>query len=170
MTLGEAGGQPALRVPCEDDSAASFERVYSDYALVATLDGVVRYIGLQLKVDEEDFTPELVSFGWCRDGHLKPALPSVADESEVAEALTLNSLALAPCPEVPGRKRFECLELEADDAPDAEPDPHGAVAFGGLTYSREVRLDWEGSVSPSLARSRGGEVTDEGDFTDVFYL
>ncbi len=173
LAMGNTGELPSLSVPCEDGAQASHERVYSEYAMVATLDGVIRFVGLALETPEEGFVPELVSFGWCRSG----SLTSLRDEerritgAQIAEDVSLSAGVLGACPAVPGRARFECLSLESRHAAvvPSELEPHGMVAMPGVTQGRDVVFDWEGSVSPELHRAQGGQVTADGNFTDVFY-
>lgn len=173
LAMGNTGALPSLSVPCEDASQASLERVYSEYAMVATLDGVIRFVGLALETPEEGFVPELVSFGWCRSGSLK----SLRDTerritgAQIAADVSLSAGVLGACPALPGRARFECLSLESrhEAVVPSELEPHGVVAMPGVTQGRDVLFDWEGSVSPELHRAQGGQVTADGNFTDVFY-
>ncbi len=174
VTLGEGAGHPVLTVDCDDA-----EGTYSEFAVVAGIDGTVRFLGLvdmDIVGDEPESVevpvgPVVVSSGWCRP----PTLTSVASSESGEDAVPLGSI-LEPCSalEIPdGRARFACV---ADGTVDAEidgSDTAGVVVMPGRTgqarWNFQVRwnLDWEGTL-PRLKREPGaGQIDADGRFTDL---
>ena len=177
LALGGSGGHPSLVVPCQEDFSvedSSVDRVYSEYALVATEDGAIHMVGLELRDSTEEtvFTPELASFGWCRTSRLevRGEASVVVKNETVQKDLGLLTAALGPCPAAPERAQFECLtsissgrEITAI----GEQEDFGVVSLAGRTTWAEVKFDWEGALSLDLVHDDGGQVTITGNFTDV---
>jgi hypothetical protein len=145
QALGAAAGEPALSNPCGE----SDQRYYSQYALVAALDGKVVFIGLRA-TSADPPSPTFISSTWCdppsasatsTDLSLQPA-------EQKADPVGLGTV-LDPCPAFPSdRRRFVCASDNLGDV------PGGVVLSPGNPPPSAITFAWEG-VLPQLDRQPG---------------
>ncbi|MBI5510128.1 MAG: hypothetical protein HY903_15330 [Deltaproteobacteria bacterium] len=182
---GTLPGEPWLNNGCqppgdpEAEPPPPQEQQFSQYAVVATLDGAVLFVALRADTTAPA-APTLVTDRWCRP-------PSVSSKSEdralydedkqwsvVPDAnhpeirhLLLASL-LAPCPATPaGRQRTLCAsDGRATTAADGTAIPAGGVVLFPGNHPPSITFQWEGLLTNINQAPDAGMVDDEGAFVD----
>ncbi len=181
-----ATGVGRLQVDCMTDDGDRQVGAIDDYALVATIDGSIRFVSLStlqpvegVSGTEEDLNepvadalPALVSHAWCNDSRVFAA--------DSAAGPLLNELLTSCPPDLPDRRNLHCYSEpagSADSSKDTDSESAGdgvdalsdrVVFWRGHGGRRLVSLSWEGPVHPSLVRGLGGEITPDGSFYDLF--
>ncbi len=116
---------------------------YSQYAVVATLDGMLWF--LTLRNADDLLEVGLLNESWCSE-----------PEVEIEDAAGMPDFALgdllATCPAVPDRQRFVCVEERV-------------VLMPGATGVKNIQITWEDVIVDRT--TGGGEVTASGGFKDV---
>ncbi len=167
-----------LAVQCMADG--DYAKTYSDYALVATMEGQLLYLGLKSSA-EADLAPELVSYGWCVAPGVTGTIPYDSDATDTVIGVkpadieaaitaysgadpTLRALFADTCPEFPERERFQCISEGTATLTVSTTVSHTvkigalAVASGNLSAAT-VTLRWEGTL-PNLSNVTTGHIVD----------
>ena len=152
LALGAGAGTPSLTTECVEEDG-EVERAYSEFAVVAALNGSILFVGLRA-APESPLQPEIVGTSFCqsptvegRQLDLDGAI--ITDDDGDAIEVPLDDL-LTPCPETPAeRSRFQCVR-------DTEEAAAGVVISPGNSSFRIWDLAWEGRLVDATSASRAG--------------
>lgn len=148
-TVGFGAAQRELKNPCVTTSDTSQERNFEEYALIASVDGTIRFVGIR-GFDQLVTAPELVVSNWCLE-------PSV----DATDSARYFDLYMESCPNVDATlAQFVCVR-------ESESTTSGVILERGASSADSWTFEWEGVPSKLDRQDGGGAIDNNGYFVDL---